>query len=189
MTSFTAVYDACVFYPASLRDLLLRAASTDLFRARWTNTIHEEWVRNLLRNRPDLSEEKLQRTISLINQSVPDCLVSNYEDLIPSLELPDSDDRHVLAAAIRCDADVIVTYNLKDFPKEILKQRDIEAQHPDTFLTHLFDLNPVLFCSVVREHRRALKNPKKTIQKMLDAYMSQGLVVTVTRLREMMNLL
>ncbi len=189
MASFTVVFDACVFYPASLRDLLLRAASTDLFRARWTNTINNEWLRNLLVNRPELDERKLKRTVSLINQSVPDCLVSNYEDLIPSLELPDPNDRHVLAAAIRCDADIIVTTNLKDFPEEILKQHDIEAQHPDTFLVNLFDLSPIIFCKVVREHREALKNPTKTVDEMLDAYMSQGLAVTVTRLREMKNVL
>ncbi len=63
MANFTALYDACVLYPASLRDLLMHAAATDLFRARWTDTIHKEWTRNLLANRPDLTEAQIQRTV------------------------------------------------------------------------------------------------------------------------------
>ena len=96
--SFTVVYDACVLYPAPLRDFLLHLAATDLFRARWSEWIHIEWMRNLLARRPDLSRERLQRTRQLMDQSVPDCLVTGYEGLIDSLNLPDSNDRHVLAA-------------------------------------------------------------------------------------------
>lgn len=101
MANFAAVYDACVLYPAPLRDLLLRLALTDLFRARWTDRIHEEWIRSVLENRPDLKPEQLERTRQLMNQAVPDCLVTGYEGLIDQLELPDPDDRHILAAAIR----------------------------------------------------------------------------------------
>ena len=103
-THFTVVYDACVLYPAPLRDFLVRLAVTGAFRARWTEAIHDEWVRNLLANRADLSREKLERTVALMNQAVPDCLVEGYELLIGGLDLPDPDDNHVLAAAIRCDA-------------------------------------------------------------------------------------
>ena len=117
MASFVAVYDACVLYPAPLRDLLLRLALTDLFRARWTERIHEEWMRSVQRDRPDLTPEQLQRTRELMDLSVPGCLVTGYEGLIENLNLPDPDDRHVLAAAIRCQAGVIVTYNLKDYPQ------------------------------------------------------------------------
>jgi len=115
--SFTVVYDACVLYPAPLRDFLLHLAATDLFRARWSEWIHAEWMRNLLAHRPDLSRERLQRTRQLMDQSVPDCLVTGYEGLIDSLNLPDSNDRHVLAAAIRCQASVIVTFNPPDYPQ------------------------------------------------------------------------
>jgi len=189
MANFTAVYDACVLYPASLRDLLMHAAATDLFRAHWTDTIQNEWANNLLANRDDLTEAQLRRTIELMNKAVPDCLVTNYEELIPSLEMPDPNDRHVLAAAIRCEADVIVTTNLKDFPKNILDQYAIEAQHPDIFLSHLFDLNPVAFGTAVREHRESLKSPPKTAQELLDTYMALGLAVTVTKLQGMIALL
>ncbi len=82
-----------------------------------------------------------------MNDAVRDCLVTGYEDLIASLSLPDPDDRHVLAAAIRADADVIVTYNLKDFPAETLAPFDIEAQHPDDFLVSLLDQAPGVVCT------------------------------------------
>jgi predicted nucleic acid-binding protein len=116
MTNFTALYDSCVLYPAPLRDLLMWLALSDLFRARWSNDIHEEWIRNLLEDRPDLTRERLERTRDKMNSNIRDCLVTGYEPLIDGLTLPDPNDRHVLAAAIRASADVIVTFNLKDFP-------------------------------------------------------------------------
>ena len=92
-SNFTALYDACVLYPAPLRDLLMQLALTDLFRARWTDQIHDEWIRNLLKNRSDLTLEQLTQTKNLMNSHVRDCLVADYEGLIPSINLPDADDR------------------------------------------------------------------------------------------------
>lgn len=111
------VFDASVLYPAPLRDLLIHLALSDLFRAKWTEEIHQEWIRNLLANRRDLSVEQLERTRDLMNRAVPDCLVEDYLPLLPHLTLPDPNDRHVLAAAIWARASVIVTYNQKDSPK------------------------------------------------------------------------
>ena len=142
MATFTALYDACVLYPAPLRDLLMHLAITDLFRARWTDQIHDEWIRSLLDNRPDLKLEQLERTRTLMNSHVRDCLVTGFEPLIDGLTLPDPDDRHVLAAAIRTRASVIVTFNLDDFPSDVLEPVGLEAQHPDEFVTHLIDLSP-----------------------------------------------
>jgi predicted nucleic acid-binding protein len=142
VASFVAVFDACVLYPAPLRDLLLRLALTDLFRARWTERIHEEWMRSVLEKRTDLSAEQLQRTRELMDRAVPDCLVTGYEGLIQQLDLPDPNDRHVLAAAIRCQAGVIVTYNLKDFPPSVLEAYGIDVQHPDDFVRCLYDIAP-----------------------------------------------
>src|SRR5438105_10513690 len=107
----TAVFDANILYPAPLRDLLIRIAQTGLVRAKWTETIHDEWIRNVLKDNPHLSAERLARTRTLMNEAVRDCLVTGYEDLIASLSLPDPDDRHVLAAAIHAHAEVIVTVN------------------------------------------------------------------------------
>jgi predicted nucleic acid-binding protein len=133
--SFIVIYDACVLYPAPLRDLLLELAISELFAAKWTETIHDEWIRGLLRSRPEL-KEKLHNTRRLMNEAVPDALVENFEPLIDGLKLPDANDRHVLAAAIKCNAQIIVTSNLKDFPPESLEPYGIEAMHPDEFIEH-----------------------------------------------------
>jgi hypothetical protein len=138
----TAVYDANILYPAPLRDLFIRLAQAGLVRARWTETIHDEWLRNVLKDNLRLSPERLARTRSLMNEAVRDCLITGYEELIDSLALPDPDDRHVLAAAIRAGAGIIVTYNLADFPADTLARFDIEAQHPDDFLVSLLDAAP-----------------------------------------------
>src|SRR5437016_5654714 len=149
----TAIYDANILYPAPLRDLFIRLAQAGLVRARWTETIHDEWLRNVLKDNPQLSPERLTRTRTLMNEAVRDCLVTDYEDLIGSLTLPDVDDRHVLAAAIRADANVIVTYNLTDFPAETLAHFDVVAQHPDDFLVSLLDVAPGVVCGAVKRQR------------------------------------
>lgn len=120
LTTRTVVLDACVLYPAPLRDVLVELAVGDLFRGRRTEEIHDEWTRNLAANRPDLDPVKLARTRELMNAHVRDSLITSYESLIGALTLPDAGDRHVLAAAIRCDADIIVTNNLKHFPAKPL---------------------------------------------------------------------
>lgn len=104
MALLTVLYDASVLYPAPLRDLLMRLALTDVFRARWTADIHEEWMRNVLQSRPDLTREQLERTRALMDANVRDGVVKGYQSMIPRLQLPDPDDRHVLAAAIRAKA-------------------------------------------------------------------------------------
>jgi hypothetical protein len=113
---FTVLHDACVLYPAPLRDLLMRIA-----------------------------------------------LVTNFDDLIPALTLPDPDDRHVLAAAIRTSADVILTFNIKDFPSELLTPYGIETCHPDPFLVDQLDLDPQTVCLAARLHRASLRNPPKSV--------------------------
>lgn len=189
MATFTALYDACVLYPAPLRDLLMELALTDLFRAKWSHMIHDEWIRAILKNRPDVTAEKLKRTRDLMDIHVRDCLVENFEDLIPALKLPDSKDNHVLAAAIRGRADVIVTYNLKDFPDKVLGRYGIAAQHPDEFLTHLLDLTPGNVCAAVKTHRNRLGNPGKTVDQYLESLERQALNEFVAKLRDFANLL
>ena len=120
MATFTVIYDANVLYPAPLRSILMFLAQTELFRARWTLDIHEEWIRNLLLKRQDLSREKLEALRDMMIEAIPDSLVTGYEPAIDGLKLPDLDDRHVLAAALRANAEIIVTANLKDFPAESL---------------------------------------------------------------------
>ncbi len=121
MTKLIVVYDACVLYPAPLRDLLMWLALSNLFQAKWTEKIHQEWMQNVLKNRPDLTFSQLNRTRELMNENIDDALVTGYEYLIPTLTLPDPDDLHVLATAIHSQADLIITFNLKDFPVSILR--------------------------------------------------------------------
>ncbi|MBN6742594.1 PIN domain-containing protein [Acidithiobacillus sp. MC6.1] len=183
-SQFTVVLDACVLYPAPLRDLLLRLAGTGLYRARWTDQIHDEWIRNLRLNRPDLDPARLHRTRQLIDKSVPDCLVSGFEYLIEAVTLPDPDDRHVLAAAIVAQADLIVTANLKDFPAESLAPHNLEAKHPDDFLVEQFDLQAAKFLGAVAEHRAALKSPPKSQKQYLETLSGLGLPQIVEKLKD-----
>jgi hypothetical protein len=182
-TTLTALFDACVLYPAPLRDLLMWLALTDLFRARWTDAIHDEWIRNVLADRPDLKPEQFERTRLLMNSRVRDCLVTGYEDLIGGLTLPDPDDRHVLAAAIHGGADVIVTFNLSDFPAETLSQFNLEAQPQDDFVLRLIVLDEELVCAAVERQRAGLKNPPKNVADHLGTFDAQGLPKSVARLK------
>jgi hypothetical protein len=183
-SNFTVIYDACVLYPAPLRDILIRLALTDLFRARWTDMIHDEWTRNVLKQRPDLQADDLERTRSLMNAHVRDSLVTGFEYLIPSIELPDADDRHVVAVAIHGGANLIVTFNLKDFPAQQLKGYNLLVQHPDDFIFDLLDLHAARECEVAANHRCSLKNPPNTADEYLDTLLKQGLTQTVGLLRE-----
>lgn len=118
-----------------------------------------------------------------------DWLVENYQYLIPTLELPDSNDRHILAAAIHSSSSVIVTYNLKDFPKRIINQHDIEAPHPDEFLMNLIDLSAEIICGAVNRHRARLKSPPKTKEEYLSTLKKQSLGNTVETLKKFIDLL
>jgi hypothetical protein len=122
----------------------------------------------------------------LMDKHATDAVVTGYEELIEGLRLPDPDDRHVLGAAIRGRADVIVTCNLKDFPVEALKPYGIVAQHPDEFILNLLDLAPGVVAGAARDHRESLKNPPKSIDEYLDALETQGLTQSVSVLRELM---
>jgi predicted nucleic acid-binding protein len=186
VSAFTAFYDASVLYPSELRNLLMHLALTGLFRAQWSAAVHDEWIRALLRHRPDLSREKLERTRMLMDKHAADALVTGYEELIEGLSLPDPDDRHVLAAAIRGRADVIVTSNLRDFPSDLLEPYGIEAQHPDKFILNLLDLAPGIVAAAARDHRESLRNPPKTIEEYVNGLEAQGLTQTASVLREVM---
>lgn len=186
---FTALFDACVLYSAPLRDMVLNLAMANVYHARWTEEIHEEWTENLLANRPDLNLSQVQRTRELMNKSVPDCLVTGYQSLIPSLSLPDPNDRHVLAAAIHANAATIVTQNLKDFPKEILQPYHIEAQHPDVFFVCQFNLNPISFCTALKRQRTNLKKPPVSVEDYLGILKGLGMVQLVELLRKYAHLI
>lgn len=172
----TAVLDACVLYPAPLRDLLLTLAEGELFRARWTSVIQDEWVRNLLVNRPDLPRDFLKRTVAMMNSAIEDCLIEDFAYLIESLNLPDADDRHVLTAAIVGRADAIVTFNLKDFPDSAVTAHGIDILHPDDFLVAQYEQFPTVFLDNIKRLRGRLRKPPKSADQLIATYEQQGLV-------------
>ncbi|GLR64626.1 PIN domain-containing protein [Marinospirillum insulare] len=184
MTNYAVILDACVLYPAPIRSYLLYLAQTGLYRARWTEQIHDEWIRNLLSNNQQLDRAKIERTKQLMNKHNPDCLIEGYEPLIESISLPDLNDRHVLAAAIRGQAEAIITYNLKDFPAEALSCFGVSAIHPDEFLSDMFELNPSLAIQAAHRHRRGLKNPPLSADDYLDCLQKQKLPNFVSLLRD-----
>jgi predicted nucleic acid-binding protein len=183
LASYTALFDACVLYPQTLRDVLLSLSGTGLFRARWSAQINAEWTRSLLERRPDL-EEKIRRAEARAITSVPDCLITGYEGMIPCLQLPDPDDRHVLAAAIVGRADVIVTLNLTDFPPDLLAPYGIEPQHPDRFILHQLNLDADRAAAAFREMRARHKNPARSAPEFIDHLEAKGLTETAAALRQ-----
>lgn len=153
-----------------------------MFRARWTEAIHDEWIRNLLEARPELDAGRLARTRQLMNESVLGCLIEGFDDLIPALNLPDPNDRHVLAAAIHAGADAIVTLNLRDFPPEVAKQYELEVLHPDEFLYQQFGLDPAAVAIAARNCRARLRHPPKTVDEYLATLEAQSLPLLVGEL-------
>jgi predicted nucleic acid-binding protein len=185
------VFDSSILYPARLKDLLIElsvlAHKHQLFRAKWTEQIHDEWISNLLKDRTDIAPAALLRTRQLMNKVVPDSIVTGYEHRIAALVLPDPDDRHVLAAAIECSATVIVTTNLRDFPAGQLSVCSVTAKHPDDFLLEFLEDNEQLGYDLLEQAVRCmkdrLKNPPYTWEQLFERLKANGLERTTTILR------
>lgn len=178
------VLDSCVLFPAPLRDFLMHLTLLDVIRSKWTNDIHDEWIRNVLKIRPDLNKEKLDRTRRLMDLHSRDSLVGGYESLIPKLHLPDPDDRHVLAAAIKSGAEAIITFNIRDFPKRELSKYGIAAISPDNLISDLFPKNKESICLAFSRQLASLTNPPLTKNELLDVLRNQRLVKTVVWLED-----
>jgi predicted nucleic acid-binding protein len=185
MSSFAAVLDANVLYSYPLTNLLLQLAEARLYRPVWSVDIHEEWIRAVLRRRPDLTREKLERRRAAMDEALPDACVDGYARLIETLELPDSEDRHVLAAAIRARAQVIVTFNERHFPAEALAEFDISAQHPDTFLRHLIDLAPNVVRGRFEAVVSALVRPPLSVDEYIALLERHSLPESAAALRDL----
>ncbi|MEU1277442.1 PIN domain-containing protein [Streptomyces sp. NPDC005805] len=181
--AFVVVYDANVLYPSTLRDLLIRIAAAGLVQAKWTEAILDETFRSLAANRPDIDRAALDRTRHLMKRAVRDCMVKGYEPLVGALDLPDPDDRHVLAAAVRARAQMIVTFNVKDFPQDRLAPWDVEAVHPDAFIEAQIGLDPERVYAAVHQIADSWRNPAGTVEDVLDHLERQGMVASVAALR------
>ena len=182
------VYDACVLYPAPVRDLLMEMAISDMVQAKWTERIHQEWMSSLLKDRPDI-EQRIRQTRKLMDAAIPDALVRHYESLIDGITLPDPEDRHVLAAAIKCGAQLIVTANLKDFPHEHLAPYGIDALHPDEFIEQQFGLAQDAVIACAKRIRARLQNPEISADRYLAVLSSSKLPVTAGLLQEFKELI
>lgn len=189
MARYSAFLDACVIYPAALRDLLMELAVAGYYRARWSARVQEEWIKGYLEKHKGARRATLARANEQMNSAIPEAMVEGYEGLIESLKLPDPNDRHVLAAAIKAKADAIVTWNLKDFPAASLRPFGLEAINPDLFLVHQFHLEAAGFLSAAAAHRRRLKSPAKSPAEYLEGLRAQGLAATVATLSDYKELI
>ncbi|TCU04857.1 PIN domain-containing protein, partial [Rhizobium sullae] len=183
-----AVYDACVLYPFHLRNVLIQCAFDGLVEARWTDDIHGEWMRNLAANTPGLPMERLELTRDRMKVVLPEADVVNYRPLIEDLKLADLDDRHVLAAAIAGKASTIVTWNLKDFPRQDLRPYGVTSKSPDDFLADLHNTFPEALLSSVRLARLNLRKTTPTAEGFIDALQQNGLKKFARMLRQNIGL-
>ncbi len=187
MKAVTVMLDANILYAAPLRDFFMHLGILSDVRVRWSQRIQAEWMRNLLLNRPDIPQVRVQRTSDQMNAAIPEALVEGFEDTELRLKLPDADDRHVLAAAIHCQAQVIVTKNLRDFPRDTLAPYGIEALHPDEFVHRLLEDDPQSVIQTIWAIQRALINPPKTISEILETLEQQELPMTARWLRRVFD--
>jgi len=163
---FKAVLDTNVIYPIIIRDLLFWFAYYELYTPKWSNTIFKEWKEVMIRK--GITKDEAEKRVQRANIAFPDALVINYETLIANLTLPDENDKHVVAAAIKSNADIIVTNNLKDFPEEHLNSFDIKAKSADDFLTDIIDLNQDLAIKAFKEMVLNRKNPNMNEFEVLE---------------------
>ncbi len=177
------ICDANVLYSIVSTDLVLSLGVAELFRPRWTQQIHDEWMRKLLINRPDLDPAKIERRRKQMDEAIEDCLITGYEELIPKLNLPDNDDRHVLAAAIHAQAQVILTYNQRHFSRRVLAPYGIIAQHPDKFLTTLMERFSTEVRDTLEEMRARKTRPSLSQAEILRKLANQKLPKFVAALR------
>ncbi len=185
---YTAVLDANVLYPALLRNVLLSLAHADLFSAKWSMHIRQEWTRSLLRDKPMMTAQ-VAKAAQAMEDAIPDCLVSGYEHLIGGLDLPDPDDRHVLAAAIAGRADSIVTLNQRDFPPHIVGALGIEIQTPDEFVLNQLQLDQVTALKALHAMRLRLSRPSLDGPALVALFEKRGLPQSAAHLRDFADLL
>lgn len=174
-TPVRAVLDANVLYSAFLRDVLLRLAGAGLFLPYWSERIHEEWIRNLLAHRPDLSPEKLARTRAGMDTFFPGALVAGHEPLEARFSGVAAEDRHVSAAALKAQAGWIVTQNVRDFPPSALLPHGLAATTPDEFILMLLAMDRAAVHAALEEHRRGLSRPSLDPDEYRAAFLRNGL--------------
>ena len=170
---FTCFLDTNVIYPILTRDILLWYAHFELYTPKWSPDIFEEW-KGVMR-RKNVPETDIEKRVDNVNLAFPSALVHGYESITETLQLPDSKDRHVLAAAIKSNAGIIVTNNLKHFSLDYLHSFNITAKNVDDFLTDLIDLNHEIALEAFQTMVSHKKNPDLDEYQVLNSYRKIGL--------------
>jgi predicted nucleic acid-binding protein len=166
--ALVALLDANVLYPAYLRDALLRLAEAEIYQVRWSRQILDEMARNVLENNPELPEERIERLVRTMERAFPEAMVTRHEPLVPSMT-NDPKDRHVMAAAVRGRADVIVTLNVRDFSPEACEPHDVDVQTPDEFLQYQWGIGDLDFLlGVFEDWASHLTNPPLALEELLE---------------------
>ena len=166
--AFVALLDANVLYPAYLRDALLRLAEAEIYQVRWSRQVLDEMARNVLQNNPNLPEERIERLVRTMKRAFPEAMVTGHEPLIPSMT-NNPKDRHVMAAAVKGRADVIVTSNVRDFPPEACEPYDVDVQTPDEFLRYQWEIgDPDFLLGVFDDWASQLKSPPLSLEELLE---------------------
>jgi predicted nucleic acid-binding protein len=166
--TFGAILDTSVLFPQLLRDMLLRVASHGLYRPLWSPDILRELGEKLHDSYPDRPPDA-GRIFELMREAFPEAEIEGYATLQAAIALPDPADRHVVAAAVRGGADVIVTNNLRDFPADVLGPLGLDAQSPDAFLLERFHERPDLVMAALREQVSAYRRPPVTVGDLISA--------------------
>jgi len=171
-----AVFDACILYPFHLRNIVVQAAVDRLVEGRWTDMIHDEWIQKLAASESAIPLERLQNTRRLMNEALPMATVKGYEEQIPIVNLPDPNDRHVVAAGITAGASVILTWNIRDFPSRELKKFGLRKQTPDAFLSGLYDqVSDLMIDSLANARRNMQPRAKFRLQTLSTCSITRNL--------------
>jgi predicted nucleic acid-binding protein len=182
-----AVLDANVLYPAPIRDLLLHMAFLSIYQPKWSDKIQEEWTCSLLAKRSDLKKSSLKNTCKWMDTVFPDARTLKDKELKTPINLPDKNDIHIVETAINSHANYIITFNLKDFPKDELEKYDVETIHPDDFVCQMLDELPDVILKAFHNQVLLLKKPAKTADEVLTAIQRCGLPKTENKLRRLVQ--
>ncbi len=172
--AFTVLTDANVLYPAYLRDALLRLAYAGVYQVRWTDQILHEMASNIKKKVPEARHDRVDQLVANMNKAFPEARVMGYESLIPSMTNHPKD-RHVLAAAVEAGADVIVTSNVKHFPRSACEPHDIEVQSPDKFFCYQWEVrSPEYLTAILEQWASTLSNPPFTLEALLEERLAKS---------------
>lgn len=192
---FTAFVDACSLFGALHRNLLLSLAEVGFFRIRWSAEVMAEIERNLVphfaKRESNAStttkspEERAAASCAAMRRAFEDAEVTDYETIVPCIQkMPDPNDAHVVAAALKIRASVIVTENTKHFPASVIGPLDLETKTADEFIADTMDLNPPLAVSAVSTMRQRFRRPSMTGEQLLRLMEARGLMLTVDSLKD-----